>query len=112
MTQGLDALWGGILDAVSLDIVHQTITFVVRVPHAEHESTHRLEVRGTRELRFFNAIPGPWIYAELTEIHAELLPTRGLLIRMMIWSEGASIVVEADAATLDDAELAVRGQGC
>jgi len=112
VTQGLDALWGGILDVVSLDIVHQTVAFVVRVPHAEHESTHRLEVRGMRELRFFNAIRGPWSYAELTEIQAELLPTGRLLIRMMIWSEDASIVVEAAAATLDGDELTVRGQRC
>jgi len=112
VTAGLNELWGGILDSLLLDIAHQTATLVVRVPIGEHETSHRLEVRGIHDFRFANAIPGPWSYAELTEIRMDTLPTDRMRLAVMLWSEQASLIMEADAAMLDGVELMVRNDGC
>jgi hypothetical protein len=55
MTPALDALWGAILDDVSLDIISQAVTLVVRVPRADQETTHHLVAHGVHECRFTNS---------------------------------------------------------
>lgn len=104
MTQ-LDALWGGILDAVSLDIGRQVAFIDVRVVQEGREAVHHLEVRGADQFRFSSTIPGPWTYAELTEIGIDRLAEGRFRVSMMIWSEQAGIVIEGTAVVLDGAEL-------
>ena len=106
MKKALDPLWGAILDAVSFDVASQTVTLDLRVPKGDQETTHTLVAHGVHELRFTNTIPGPWTYAELTEIHAEALANDGLMITAMIWSEESRLVIVADAITLNGVDLA------
>jgi len=102
----LDALWGSILDEVSIDVVQQTASLAIRVPSASGPDTHhRLEFLGLTDVRFHNEIPSPWEYAELTEIRSRRTPEGRLMAELLLWSEEATLVFEADTAVLDGGTL-------
>ncbi len=111
----LDSLWGSILDDLSFDVVQHVVTLVLRVSSASGETRHQLEVRGLTELRFFSAIPTPWRYAEVTEIHASKVGDGQVKLEMVLWSEDASLSISGDALSLDgeplDAAADMRGCG-
>jgi hypothetical protein len=105
--QSLDDMWGGILDRISIDLVRQIVVMDVRVPSSMGEETHKLSLKEVSDLRFRNSIPGPWDYVELTEIRALALPGDRILISALLWSEDASIAVEAKSAEVDGGPLDV-----
>jgi len=97
----LDALWGAMLDRADLDVVRQVLVLTIRVTSSAGNTVHTLECSGLLELRFFNSIPSPWEYAEVTEIHASATPSGAHQIDIVLWSEEAGLVVIAETIRLD-----------
>jgi hypothetical protein len=56
-----------------------------------------------------STIPGPWSYAELSEIHVSKFGFDGILLEIMLWSEDAGLSIAARSARLDDAEMIPGG---
>ena len=101
MTQPLDFLWGASLEQVDLDIASQRLTIKCRVEDNGRVTHHELRFKEISELRFFNSIPGPWNYAELTEIHATKSAAGTVRTEMIIWSESAELVIVATSVEID-----------
>lgn len=102
----LNALWGAILDRVDLDVVNHVLVLAIRISSSSGNSVHTLECSGLLELRFFSAIPSPWAYAEITEIHAHGTPSGAQQIEIVLWSEKAGLVIIAETITLDGERVA------
>jgi hypothetical protein len=101
-----DQLWGGILDSLSLDVVTQTLGLSVSVTHGDRSCRHEIRLKDVYEFRFVNAIPGPWDYAEVTELHfARDLSSDLWRFDIMLWSEDASITGRCGSVTVDGLDL-------
>ena len=101
MTQPLDFLWGATLEQVDLDIASQRLTIKCRVEDNGRVTRHELRFKEISEFRFSNSIPGPWNYAELTEIHAAKSAAGTVRTEMIIWSESAELVIVATSVEID-----------
>jgi uncharacterized protein RhaS with RHS repeats len=55
--------------------------------------------------RWFSEIPGPWSYAELTEIHVSRSSDSEILLEIILWSEDAGLSITAKSARLDGEEM-------
>jgi hypothetical protein len=105
MKRATDSLWGAVIDDVGIDLVKQMVSIVCHVTSGNQRFNHRLQCLGVLHFRFFNSIPGPWSYAELTEIHTIKTPSGGLQLEITIWSEDAGITIIADRIELDGEPL-------
>jgi hypothetical protein len=65
---------------------------------------HTLELRDVSELRWHNSIPGPWNYAEVTEVHVRPADNDSRNVSIMLWSEDAGLSMTAKSILLDGAE--------
>ena len=101
MTRSLDVLWGAILDRINIDITSQQLAINCHVTTGSQENHYRLEFSALSEFRFFNSIPGPWKYSEITEIHTNRTPTGDTQVEIVFWSDGAGLVAVADSFLLD-----------
>jgi hypothetical protein len=101
----LDALWGATLHRTDLDILHQALVLTIGVSSSSGDTAHILQCAGLLELRYFSSIPGPWEYAEVTEIHTSTTPSGAHQIEIVLWSEDAGLVVIADTITLDGEDI-------
>lgn len=93
-----DDLWGGQLVGVAFDPVDHSCD--LHVTTVLHGTAHAYEVvcRGVTELRFHNAIPEPWSYAEVTEAHVSIDEGSGQhILEMILWSEDADLVVRCSS---------------
>jgi len=89
-----DDLWGGQLVGVAFDPV--THVCDLRVSTLDHgvSRTYEVACREVSELRFHNAIPLPWSYADVTEVHVGADPDSGRqILEMVLWSEDAGLAV-------------------
>jgi hypothetical protein len=97
----LDDLWGATLDRIDLDAVHQVLTLTIRATSSSGDTVYTLDCSGLLELRFFSSIPGPWDYAEVTEIHVDATPSGAHQLEIVLWSEDAGLMAVAQTITLD-----------
>lgn len=99
-----DDLWGGQLvevdfDPVGLSCNLQVVTVVEGRSHA-----YEVACRGVAHLRFDNAIPEPWTYAEVTEAHLSIDEASGRhVLELTLWSEAAEFIVRC--ASVDVSEI-------
>lgn len=101
----LHILWGAILDHVVLDVTNQVLGLTMRVDSSSGQSVHTLECRNLSELRFFNSIPGPWKYSEVTQINSNVNSAGATQLEIILWSEDAGLVAVADSVILDGQEI-------
>ena len=106
------ALWGGQLRAVQFDpATHECRTTVTTKTWGVIE-TYRLALYGVTELRFHSAIPQPWTYAELTEVHAEFdAQSEQWLVELILWSEDAGIRLRCSRFDLAGERLSDQPEG-
>lgn len=100
----LHPLWGGILDRVEIDLLHQRAVLDFHVIDSSESPVvqrHLVEVSGVSEFRWFSSIPGPWNYAEVTEFHFRSAPAGGVIVDVMLWSEDAGVIITAESALFD-----------
>ena len=101
---GLNDLWGGSLEVVSLDPVRFVVRLDITVAGTE-VARHTLKVRGVTEIHLSNSISLPCTYAELTEIRAIALSNQRARLEMILWSEDAPVTIEGDSIELDGTRL-------
>lgn len=97
-------LWGGQLVGVDFDPVDHTCD--LQVTTVLNGTSHAYEVacRGVAELRFHNAIPEPWTYAEVTEAHLSIDEQSGQhVLELILWSEDADLVVKSSSIEIRQA---------
>jgi hypothetical protein len=97
-------LWGGILDRVDIDLLQQRAVLdfhVINSTQVPPMRRHVAELDGVSEFRWFSSIPGPWNYADVTELHFRQTSTGSTVLDIMLWSEEAGISITASSATLD-----------
>jgi hypothetical protein len=97
----LNMLWGATLCRVDLDMVQQALVLTICVTGSSGNTLHSLECKGISELRFFSSIPGPWEYAEVTEIHSNTTVAGLTQLEIVLWSEDAGLTVVGDSVVLD-----------
>lgn len=111
MSHALDDLWGAIIRHIDLDIVTQTLVISCRVEEGARLTYYELKLKNVSDFRFFNSIPGPWNYVDLTEIHSEEVPSKGIKVEMVLWSEKAGLVVSAGSIEVANVgELDLEGK--
>lgn len=93
-----DDLWGGQLVGVDFDPVDHTCELrVTTLLHGTHNA-YEVSCRGVAELRFHNATPEPWTYAEVTEAHVGTDEQSGQqVLELILWSEDADLVVRCSS---------------
>jgi hypothetical protein len=94
-------MWGAVLDGIKFDVVAQSLVITFQVTDHSRVSHHRLDFEELSELRFSNAIPGPWNYAELTEFHVDRAASGTIQVEIVLWSEDARLVASARSVELD-----------
>lgn len=102
--QKLPPLWGGVLEDLAFDVVRQVISMQIRVVNSQEMPPvrqHSLVFSGVSDFQWHSTIPGPWDYAEVTEIHGSILATGEVLTEIMLWSEDAGISIKAASVLLD-----------
>ena len=99
MPNDLDDLWGASLTDVHLDPVGPRVTLSLRVLDAGRETLHRLVLFDVTDIRFRNAIPGRWEYADVTEIRSKPIGGGRSVLEMMLWSEDAGLTIEFGSLT-------------
>ncbi len=95
-------LWGGQLVAVAFDPVSHTCDLRVRSTVSSRTTEYLVTCRDVRDLRFHNAIPEPWEYAELTEAHIGTDDSGGQTLELVLWSEDAELVVACAAVEISE----------
>ena len=100
----LEEIWGGRLTRLDFDPVSHRCTPVVEVLDGGRSMTCRIDCEGVADLRFRNAIPDPWTYAEVTEAHLGVEATGAMVLSLMLWSEDAELVVRARHIRLQSQE--------
>jgi len=99
-----DDLWGGQLVVVAFDPTRHSCDLRVSTTLNGVTSTYAIDCRGVSELRFRNAIPEPWTYAEVTEAHLSVDEASGRqVLELILWSEDAKLVVTC--SSIDIAEM-------
>jgi hypothetical protein len=97
-----DQLWGGNLTAMEVDVLRQAARLTIDVTDRGQTQRHQLDLVGLTELRFSNAIEGPWERAEVTEVSLRASETSGQLhFDVMLWSEAAGLTGTCAHVTLD-----------
>jgi hypothetical protein len=101
----LDSLWGTIIGEVAFDIVNRTLTIsIIEKARGREDAHHSVSLFEVNDWRFYSNFKDPWTYVELTQI--EVKPSKdGILLRIMIWSEEAGLLVECKAITFNGTEL-------
>jgi hypothetical protein len=103
-------LWGTALESIEFDIEQLSITAVIKRLANGEETSHRLEFRDVADWHFFNSIPTPWTYAELTEVYENTSHADGRHIELTLWDEAAQIIVQAKSVILDGQPLSSENQ--
>jgi hypothetical protein len=81
-----DVLWGGTLSSLALDPVAWELSAEVEVISGNVSRHYTVVLDEVRELRASRAIPLPWSYAELTEVHVAPAPD-GLAVEFVLWAD-------------------------
>ncbi len=99
----LDDLWGGQLTSVYLDPIGHKCCLEVKVVDGKINS-YRIECEAVADLRFYNAIPLPWSYADVTEVHMNVDGHSGHnVLEFILWSEDAGIVIRCASVQVQEA---------
>lgn len=99
-----DELWGGQLAAIQFDPVGHTCQLQVTTLLDGRTSSYVLDCQGVTDLRFHNAIPEPWTYAEVTEAHVGVDEQSGQhILELILWSEDADLVVRCSSIDIREA---------
>jgi hypothetical protein len=97
-------LWAATLDSVSIDLLQHSVVMHLHVTNSSRSPEvqyHIFELQGVHDFHWFSSIPAPWNYAEVTEIHVRPAGAAGFVVDMMLWSEDAGLVIEAESVLLD-----------
>jgi hypothetical protein len=86
-----DELWGGQLRTVTFDPTSHDCLLEIETLTNGRLAKYRLEPRHVTDLRFRNAIPEPWTYAEVTEIHSSREADGSWTLRLLLGSEDAEL---------------------
>jgi hypothetical protein len=104
-------LWAGTLDNVEVDLLRQRVVMSLHVTGKSESLSRRdytLDLEDVSDFHWFSSIPGPWTYAEATEVHVSELPNEEILVEIMLWSEDAGISITAKTFSLDGVKMAPR----
>lgn len=97
-------LWGSTLDSIEIDLLRLGAKLELHREDSTSEprfSAHTLRFESVSDLRFFNEVPEPWNYAEITEIRSTRLTPGQIKVEIMLWSEEAGITVTAGRVLFD-----------
>jgi hypothetical protein len=97
-------LWGSILDSVAVDLLQGNVTFELHTVDRTSEPPvrrHTIRCESVSTLRFYNEIPLPWEYAEITEIRTSLVLRDRTEVDLMLWSEDAGMTITAERILFD-----------
>jgi hypothetical protein len=100
-----DHLWGGHLVAVDFDPVALSCNLKVTTVLDGRSYAYDVACWGVSEFRFYNAIPEPWTYAEVTEAHLSIdEPSAQHVLELILWSEDAVLLVKSSSIEVRQAD--------
>lgn len=104
----MNQLWGGSLTHFALDPITQRSELRIRVLDKGVTEDYLVTCSDVVECRFSSNIPGPWSYAEVTQVEADYDQAAALwLIDFMLWSEEAGISIRCSDVSINDQPLDV-----
>jgi hypothetical protein len=80
-----DALWGGTLLDLQLDLLRRSVNLVVRVNDGRVTDCE-VRLSGVTDLRIERPDPNQWDYVEVSEVHVRSAST-GQLVELLFWVE-------------------------
>lgn len=105
-------MWGTTLERVDFDLQQISVTLAMRgVSHEDPDTIHPLDFLNVSDLHFFNSIPTPWNYAEVTELYQDTSCTDGYRIEIILWDEAAEMIITAESVLFDGEPLLPDGPG-
>jgi hypothetical protein len=104
----INQLWGGSLTHFALDPITQRGELRIRVLDKGVTENYLVTCSDVVECRFSSNIPGPWSYAEVTQVEADYDHAAALwLIDLMLWSEEAGISIRCSDISINAQPLDV-----
>ena len=104
----INQLWGGSLTHFALDPITQRGELRIRVLDDGVTKDHIVTCSDVVDCRFSSNIPGPWSYAEVTQVEAAYDHAAALwLIEFMLWSEEAGISIRSSDISINGQPLDV-----
>ncbi|MBO9521874.1 MAG: hypothetical protein J7518_10080 [Nocardioidaceae bacterium] len=101
---GADDLWGGRLTELVFNPQSHTCELSITAVDGGKVTDYRVTCTSVTDLHFRNSIPGLWTFADVTEVHEELMDEGGSRrLDIMLWSEEAGISIVC--ATVDVEEV-------
>jgi hypothetical protein len=96
-------LWGSILDDVDFDFLNLGATLHIHWTYSDEDppSRHILQFLSVSDFRWFNSIPGPWNYAEITQTDSKRISSEEIHVEIMLWSEEAGLSITAEKVIFD-----------
>lgn len=82
-----DVLWGGVLTSLALDPTSWRLSASVEVTSGGLSRQYTVVLDEVRELQASRAVPLPWQYAELSEVHVSSTATEGLAVEFVLWGD-------------------------
>jgi hypothetical protein len=95
-----DELWGTTLDEVSIDLVQGSVTLEIRALDSGVTTLYKAVFQEVSQLRYFNSIPLPWSYVEITEAESGSGADGVVHTQFMLWSEDAGLGIESSSVNL------------
>jgi len=100
-----DNLWGGSLTGVIFNPVNHFCYLEILTVLDGQPLRSKITCDGVSEFRFRNAIPDPWSYAEVTEVHQTLDQLNGQkTLELILWSESATITIVCSGIVVQDVD--------
>jgi hypothetical protein len=94
-----DALWGGYVRDLRVDLTARRVTVVVSVTNGGHERTFRLLLTGVRAVQVERP-DGDWERTELTELHSSAVD--GLTrVELIFWTEPNGLIATCEALSVE-----------
>jgi hypothetical protein len=81
-----DALWGGTLTDLQVDVLRRSVNLVVRTMDDGRDTDYDVRLSEVTDLRVQRPDPNQWDYVEVTEVHVRSALT-GQLVELLFWDE-------------------------
>ena len=94
-----DALWGGIVQGLRVDVTARTVELEVRIEGPE-TAVWQLGLAGVAELRVDRPDTNSWDYTELTEVHVDEGADGRHRVELIFWDEPNGLLAVCDAITV------------
>ncbi|GAB4001953.1 hypothetical protein [Nocardioides ultimimeridianus] len=98
----INSVWATTVTRFEIQLETMTLVLHLRAIDCGEESLFVMLLRGFSELRLTNGIRLPWVYAELTEAHAEGRADGSWEVELILWDEDCTLTCICAGFSVED----------